>query len=174
VTRWNEPRKNISAIGAGAGFDTGSFPRQLTVIAVKNEFGEWEGSGMSDNLETARRYLKAIESGQMEELAGLFDPEVIVEIFPSKFFPQGSRSNLAAIRAAAERGRKVMTSQTYEVKNAVVSGDQVALEIAWTGTLAVPFEAIPAGGQMRARFASFLQFRNGKILSQRNYDCYEA
>ncbi|HKT47627.1 MAG TPA: nuclear transport factor 2 family protein [Candidatus Acidoferrales bacterium] len=129
---------------------------------------------MSDNLEIARRYLKAIESGQMEELGALFDPDVIVEIFPSKFFPQGSRSNLAAIRAAAERGRKAMASQTYEVKNAIASGDQVALEILWTGTLAAPFQSIPAGGQMRAHFASFLQFRNGKILSQRNYDCYET
>jgi ketosteroid isomerase-like protein len=66
-----------------------------------------------------------------------------------------------------------MTAQRYEVLNAVASGDRVALEIQWTGTLAVPFESIPAGGQMRARFAVFLEFRQGKIVRQRNYDCFE-
>jgi ketosteroid isomerase-like protein len=127
----------------------------------------------SENLALARQYLKAIESGSITELTQFFAPEVIVEIFPSKFFPNGSRDNLAGIRAAAERGKKVLTSQTYAIRNALSSGDQVALEIDWTGTLAVPFQTIPAGGQMRAHFAAFLQFKDGKIISQRNYDCYE-
>jgi ketosteroid isomerase-like protein len=127
----------------------------------------------SENLALARQYLKAIESGSITELTQFFAPEVIVEIFPSKFFPNGSRDNLAGIRAAAERGKKVMSSQTFAVKNALSSGDQVALEIDWTGTLAVPFQTIPAGGQMRAHFAAFLQYKDGKIISQRNYDCYE-
>ena len=128
-----------------------------------------------EHLALARQYLKAIESGaSAEEMARFFAPEVIVEIFPSKFFPNGSRSNLDEIRAAANRGKKAMASQTYAVRNALASGDQVALEIDWTGTLAIPFQTIPAGGQMRAHFAAFLQFKDGKIVSQRNYDCYEA
>jgi ketosteroid isomerase-like protein len=128
----------------------------------------------TENLALARQYLKAIESGaSAEEMAQLFAPEVIVEIFPSKFFPNGSRDNLTGIIAAAKRGKKAMTTQTYAVRNAIASGDQVALEIDWIGTLAVPFQTIPAGGQMRAHFASFLQFKDGKIVSQRNYDCYE-
>jgi ketosteroid isomerase-like protein len=130
-------------------------------------------SSPSENLILARQYLKAIESGSTTELTQFFAPEVIVEIFPSKFFPNGSRDNLAGIRTAAERGKKVLTSQTYAVRNVLSSGDQVALEIDWTGTLAVPFQTIPAGGQMRAHFAAFLQFKDGKIISQRNYDCYE-
>jgi ketosteroid isomerase-like protein len=50
----------------------------------------------------------------------------------------------------------------------------VALEVEWVGTLEVPFGAIPAGGQMKAFFAVFLEFREGKIIRQRNYDCFEA
>jgi ketosteroid isomerase-like protein len=129
--------------------------------------------GPAENLALAKQYLRTIEAGSTGELAQFFAPEVIVEIFPSKFFPSGSRDNLAGILSAAERGKKVMTSQTFAVRNALASGDQVALEIDWTGTLAVPFQTIPAGGQMRAHFAAFLQFKDGKIISQRNYDCYE-
>lgn len=128
----------------------------------------------ADNLATAKRYIRAIESGAPgEEMAQFFAPEVIVEIFPSRFFPNGSRDNLAGIRAAAGRGKKAMSSQKYEVTNELANGDSVALEILWTGTLAVPFQSKPAGAEMRAHFAAFLQFKDGKIVSQRNYDCYD-
>ena len=127
------------------------------------------------NLEIARKYLKAIESGANgDEMAEFFSPEVIVEIFPSKFFPKASRSDLAGIRAAANRGKKAMARQEYRIINEVASGNMVALEIDWVGTLAVPFQEIPAGGQMRAHFAAFLEFKDGKIIRQRNYDCYES
>jgi len=66
-----------------------------------------------------------------------------------------------------------MTRQKYEIKNELSSGDTVALELVWTGTLAVPFQSQPAGTQMRAHFAAFLQFKDGKIVAQRNYDCYD-
>lgn len=129
----------------------------------------------AENLAIARRYIAAIESGTIAcDMGQLFVPEVIVEIFPSKFFPKGRRSDLAGIRAAAERGNKAMASQKYEIRNAVASDDQVALEIDWTGTLSVPFQDIPAGGQMRAHFAAFLRFKDGRIVAQRNYDCYEG
>jgi len=36
-----------------------------------------------------------------------------------------------------------------------------------------PFDSLPAGGTMRAHVAIFLEFRNGKIVAQRHYDCYE-
>jgi ketosteroid isomerase-like protein len=128
-----------------------------------------------ENVALARQYLKALESGPTgDELAQFFAPEVVLEIFPSKFFPNGSRDDLTGILAAAERGKKVMTSQKYEIRNEVASGDKVALEIDWTGTLAVPFQNIPKGGQMRAHFAAFLEFKDGKIVSQRNYDCNES
>jgi SnoaL-like domain len=89
------------------------------------------------NVALARQYLKALESGPTgDELAQFFAPEVVLEIFPSKFFPNGSRDDLAVIFAAAERGKKVMTSQKYEIKNELAGGDKVALEIDCTGTLA--------------------------------------
>src|SRR5262245_62135088 len=113
----------------------------------------------SDNLALARRYLEAIERGNPGDSLAFFAAEVVQEEFPNRLLPQGARRDLAGLRDAAQRGRRVMAAQRYEVLNAVASGDRVALEVRWTGTLAAPFGSIPAGGQLRARFAIFLEFR---------------
>jgi hypothetical protein len=93
--------------------------------------------GPGENLATARQSIKAIETGARgDEVAQFFAPQAIVEIFPSKFFPPGSRDDLAGIRATADCGKKAVSRQRYEIKNELARGDYVALEIAWTGTLA--------------------------------------
>ena len=74
---------------------------------------------------------------------------------------------------AFEKGRKLMSSQSYELKSWVANGDRLSVEVLWTGTLAVPFGRLAAGSQMRAHSAMFFQFKDGKIGSQRNYDCFE-
>jgi hypothetical protein len=51
-----------------------------------------------------------------------------------------------------------MRAQRYQVLNALESGETVVLEVQWTGTLAVALGSLPAGGQMRARFAVFSNF----------------
>jgi ketosteroid isomerase-like protein len=124
------------------------------------------------NLETARRYLESVgksSSGGLE----FFAPDVIQEEFPNRLVPNGAVRDLAALRAGAERGAKVMTQQSFEVLNAIASGDQVAVEALWTGHVAVPIGSLPVGGRMRARFAIFLTFRDGKIIRQHNYDCFD-
>jgi ketosteroid isomerase-like protein len=126
-----------------------------------------------DLLRLAREYLESI--GRTDELGGLrfFADDVVQVEFPNRLLPNGATRDLAALREAAERGRKVMTAQRFEVVTAIASGEQVAVEALWTGTLAVPLGNIPAGGQMRARFAIFLTYRDGKIVRQHNYDCFD-
>ena len=130
-------------------------------------------SVQEENLETMRRYLATV--GQGDPLANLefFAEDVVQEEFPNRLVPQGATRDLAALREAALRGAKVMAAQRYEVLNAIASGDQVAVEALWIGTLTIPFGNIPAGGEMRARFAIFLTFRAGKIVRQHNYDCFD-
>jgi len=65
---------------------------------------------------------------------------------------------------SAEREQKIMTSQSYEIRDAIVEGDSVALEVYWTGSLAVAFENIPAGGQVRVHFAMFLTFGMARLF----------
>ncbi len=129
---------------------------------------------MSQNLTAAREYLAALEQFATGPTLGrFFAPDAVIEEFPNKLFPEGRRSNLIAALQAAERGRTLLTKQTYEVRNAIASGDAVALEVTWTGTLNQPVGGLPAGAQMKDHFAVFFQFRQGKIVAQRNYDCFE-
>jgi len=128
----------------------------------------------TDNLTIARRYLEALENGVTgEALAAYYDPDVVQEEFPNRLLANGARRDLAAILEGAERGQQVLQKQRFEVHNAVAGGDQVALEVLWVGTLAVPMGSIPVGGEMQAHFAVFLDFRDGKIVGQRNYDCFD-
>jgi ketosteroid isomerase-like protein len=126
-----------------------------------------------DLLQLAREYLESL--GRADELGGLrFFAEDVVQVeFPNRLVPTGATRDLAALRDAAVRGRIVMAAQRFEILNAIASGDQVAVEALWSGTLAVPLGSIPAGGQMRARFAIFLTYRDGKIVRQHNYDCFD-
>ncbi len=126
------------------------------------------------NLPTARRYLEALEQGVVgSALAESFVPDVLQEELPNRLLTAGARRDTSAILAGAERGKQLMAAQRFEVRQAVAEGDRVAMEVRWTGTLAVAMGSLPAGGTMRAHFGVFLDFRDGKIAGQRNYDCFE-
>ena len=128
----------------------------------------------SENIETARRYFRAIEDGMaFEALAGFYTPDVVQHEYPNQFMRQGAERELEDLRAAAVRGDGAVASQHYEVRNVLASGDWVALEVTWSAKVRLPIGAIAAGGQMRAHFGVFLQFRDGKIARQHNYDCFD-
>lgn len=126
------------------------------------------------NLETARRYLRAIEEGKTgEAMRAFFHPEVMQREYPNRLVPSGATRDLRGLLEAGEKGRKVVSQQRYEVKQSVVEGDHVALRVEWSATLQVPLGSLPAGGTMRASFGVFLTFRDGRIIEQHNYDCFE-
>jgi ketosteroid isomerase-like protein len=129
---------------------------------------------MAEVLELTRRYFAALEAGTTgDALAAFYAPEVVQEEFPNRLLPHGALRGLDAILRAAERGQQVMTSQRYEILRALADGDRVAVEFRWAGTLAVPVGGFAVGAEMRGRFALFMEFRDGRIVSQRNYDCFD-
>jgi len=129
---------------------------------------------MNQNLDIAKRYLAALTAGvECQDVAEFFAPDVIQEEFPNRLMPNGAKRDLAAILDGCERGKKVVSSQRYDILSELAQGNLVVLEVQWTGTLAIPVGSLPAGGEMRARFAVFIEFRDGKIIAKRNYDCFE-
>lgn len=125
-----------------------------------------------NNLERALLYLRAVERGDTG-LTDFFHPDMRFHELPNRLVPAGQVLDLAGMRRAAEKGQTVCADQRYDVQSHTCEGDSVALEIEWTATLKVPLGATPAGGRLRARIGCFLTFREGRIVSQRNYDCYD-
>ncbi|WP_216677787.1 nuclear transport factor 2 family protein [Streptomyces sp. MNP-20] len=122
----------------------------------------------------AVRYHRAVGAGATgDALAAFFTADAVHRELPNLLFPKGVVRDLPGILEAAEAGRGTLRRQTYDVRNAVACGDKVALEVEWTGELAVPLGGLPAGHVLRAHIAAFLDFRDGRISGQRNYDCYE-
>jgi ketosteroid isomerase-like protein len=121
-----------------------------------------------------REYLAAISHGETgDAMKRFYDPDFVQTEYPNALNTKGQRSDLADTLARAEKGKKFLSAQAYDVRTAISTGDTVALEVYWTGTLAIPALGLPAGGQMKAHFAMFIEVRSGRIFRQRNYDCFE-
>ena len=129
---------------------------------------------MPTHLETIQAYLSAIERrAPFEEISQFIAPDVEHREFPNRVVPNGAKGGLKEMREASARGRTVITSERYEVLNAVSEGDRVALEIQWTGVLAVAYGKLVPGDSIRARFGVFFELKEGRIIRQNNYDCFE-
>ncbi len=132
------------------------------------------GTTGHDHTEFVREYLAAIENGVAEaDLARFFTPDVIQEEFPNRVTPNGATRDLNAMLEASQRGRKVLTKQTYQIHNIIAAGAQAVVEVTWIGTIAVAFGSLAPGDAMKARFCMVLEFEGGRIRRQRNYDCFD-
>lgn len=121
---------------------------------------------MKDPETIARRYLAALETFDREAMLALLHEDVEVRLMPNMLAPRGETRALPALVAAFDKGREMLERQTYAIERVLVQDATCALEIAWSGTL-------KGGKEMRARFAMFLDTRDGKIFRQTNYDCFE-
>lgn len=130
---------------------------------------------MDTNLtKIANEFLKTLQNrNSAEALIQFYHKDVEQIEFPNTLTKEKTVRNLEDLKQAAEKGKKVLLSEEYEVVKSYSFGNTVVIEALWTGTLAIPIGKIPAGGQMKANFAQFFEFEDGRIIKQRNYDCFE-
>ncbi len=122
----------------------------------------------------ARAYVAAVEAGATgEELAAFYHPDAVQEEFPNRLNPAGVKRTLEGILLGAEAGRKLISRQIFDIHTATEVGDRVVLEMTWTGYLNAPVGMTRAGEAMKARFAQVIEFEDGLIIRQRNYDCFD-
>ena len=69
----------------------------------------------------------------------------------------------AAFAELAGRAATMFTIRRQVIRNAVVDGDRVALEVDWTGTPAIDLGPMKAGEQVTLRGASFMTIAGGKL-----------
>jgi ketosteroid isomerase-like protein len=122
--------------------------------------------------EIVTAYIRAIEAHALDEVARYMHSDFQNVEHPNKLVPAGRRYDLAATRAAGERGMAVMASERYEIRQMIVEGDRAAVLIAWSGTLAVPAGPLPPGHVMRAEVCSVIELKDGKVWRQEQYDCF--
>lgn len=126
------------------------------------------------NLAAALRYIELVERfAQPEEFAGVLHPDIKHEEYPNLLMKNGSKRDYATMVVGPQQGRKILSENRYAIQNAFASGDWVTIELIWTGTLAIPLGTMPVGYEMKAHIATILQFKDGMIITQHQYDCYE-
>lgn len=124
------------------------------------------------HLSLVRAYFAAIEEdAPLDNLAAFFTPDVQQREFPNRLVVQGAERGLEQMLAGRRRGREVVTAERYEILDAIVQGDRVAVELRWTARLRVPVGALKAGDAMEARCGVFFTIQGGHIARQHNYDC---
>jgi FMN-dependent NADH-azoreductase len=130
---------------------------------------------MADNLtQIAEEFIKTLQNrNSADEIIQFYHEDIEQIEFPNTVTKNKAIRNLEDLKLASERGKKVMQKEELEIIKSYTFGNTVIIEALWIGTLAVPIGNIPIGGQMKAYFAQFYEFKNGKIIKQRNYDCFE-
>ncbi len=129
---------------------------------------------MPTHSDTIHRLYAAIEAeAPAGELAAFFHPDAEQVEFPSLVRPAGHRRALPEMLAGAEAGRALIASQRFEVHTVVTDADRAAVQLTWTATTRAAVSGLPAGSRLVAHVAAFYVFRDGLVLRQSSYDCYE-
>jgi ketosteroid isomerase-like protein len=128
-----------------------------------------------DPTAVVERYLAAIADLRADPDAfdQLVAPDARFVEHPSLVAPSGRRRDVIAARAGLEHGRALLAEQAIDVLGHVACGDAVVTRAVWTGALAVDAGPLPAGTALRAQCCMVFTVRDGRIVHQENYDCYD-
>lgn len=119
------------------------------------------------------RYLELVAAGgPVEAIDALLHPDVEQTEYANALSPVNRTRDRAGILSGLEAGARIMAEQRYGEPALVVSGDTVVAEFDWSGTTAVDLGPLPEGTLLAARICAVIELRDGRIIGQRNYDCY--
>ncbi|HEY1549675.1 MAG TPA: nuclear transport factor 2 family protein [Kofleriaceae bacterium] len=108
-------------------------------------------------------YSAAIEQrAPFEQIAAFLHADVRVIEHPNKLTPAGKIYDLAALRAANERGRALLVAERYAVRDVLVDGNRAVVQSTWTGTLA-------DDRSITAEICSVFELAGGAIIKQEQY-----
>lgn len=122
-----------------------------------------------------RAYIRGVERFDAAAVEPLLSDQMQFTELPNRIRPKGGVDDKAAMIAGLKRSGegKVLTGQRYVIGDVVAAGDRVVVEARWEGDLAVPLGRLAAGDTMVAHICMVFEVRDGQIVRQRNYDCYE-
>ena len=124
-------------------------------------------------MEVVRGYLQAVERLDVDALPGWLDATVVQVERPNKLYRDGQVRDRTQMLRDLPRARQVLQRQSYPIETIIASGDQVVVETRWEGVLNVPLGRLQPGDAMVAHICMVFTLKDGKIVRQVNYDCYE-
>jgi len=92
---------------------------------------------------------------------------------PNLVGPTGSERGAASMRAGLEQGCQLLAWQTYEMRDHIVSGDNVVTQMRWSAEIAVDAGPLKAGTRMSAWCVAHYQLADGRIVHIEQNDCYD-
>ena len=127
-----------------------------------------------DLVQTVRDFMRALENrSSSPDFSKFYHSEVVQIEYPNTVTKNTTTRMLKDLEAAASRGKQVLQKERYDIVNSYSAGNTVIIEAIYTGTLAIKAGKLKPGDEMKAYFAQFYEFKDGKIFRQRNYDCFE-
>ena len=122
----------------------------------------------------ARRLHAALEAGwHGEDLRPLFADDATTLEHPNLIKPAGATSDVAQTLAASTAGAGLLSSQRYEVRDALESSDLAVLRLRWSGVIGRDIGPFREGQRLTAHIAQFVRTRDGRVASIETYYCYE-
>lgn len=120
-----------------------------------------------------RQYIGAIERFDVEAVGRLLHPDVVQIERPNKLYAKGQVRGYAEMLRDLPRGAKVLRRQSYPIAAIHEAGETVIVETRWEGIVNVPIGALQPGDAMAAHICMLITLRDGQVIRQVNYDCYE-
>ena len=126
------------------------------------------------NMAAALSFVRAVETMDGRKMEGFFAADVEQVEMPNAFKPAGQVRDFSALKADIDKSKGIIEQQKYEILNTVSRGDLVVLEMVWHGTVVTDLPPLRAGQKLRAQCVAVFEFREGKVVRLRNYDCFDA
>lgn len=127
----------------------------------------------ASNVETVRAYIAAVERFDVEAVGQFLDPSIEQIERPNRLYEAGQVRGREVMLRDLPRGKQVLQLQSYPIETIYGAGDKVTVETRWEGIVNVPLGALKPGDAMVAHICMVFTLRDGKIVRQVNYDCYQ-
>ncbi|PSL49439.1 ketosteroid isomerase-like protein [Chitinophaga niastensis] len=130
---------------------------------------------MDEKLALVYRYFQLLESFSADpvEFASIFHPNIIQTEYPNQLSNDIKQRNFDIMLESMVTNKIILKSQHFSVLKVVEAGNTLVVEAKWTGEIGVDAGRFRRGQVMKAFICTIIEFRDGKIYRQRNYDCYE-
>ena len=130
---------------------------------------------MTNNVErTVREYYRIVGDLHCteEQLLAIVAPDAVFTEHPNPIAPRGNTRTVGQNLLGFRAGRALLSEQTIEVLEVLVSGDRAAVRATWSGTVGVGRGPFTAGTELTCVMAAFLTVRDNRIFVHDTYDCY--